>query len=46
MNPLHPIARVTSLVRCRPQIYANSEETFFTDFAAAFQKLTERGFKC
>ena len=27
------------------KIYAKSEETFFKDFAKAFQKLTELGFK-
>jgi hypothetical protein len=26
-------------------VYAASEETFFADFAVAFQKLTELGFK-
>ena len=26
-------------------VYAKSEETFFADFAVAFQKLTELGFK-
>lgn len=28
-----------------PQIYAKSEDKFFADFAVAFQKLTELGFK-
>ena len=27
------------------QVYAKSEETFFADFAKAFRKLTELGFK-
>ena len=27
------------------QVYASSEEKFFADFAVAFQKLTELGFK-
>lgn len=27
------------------KVYAKSEETFFADFAKAFRKLTELGFK-